>query len=199
MAVNDIVFTDPAHITLNVPVASTAGLGSRTASVTNPEGQSAISASGILTVTASVDTDGDGSPDWWVQQHFGHPTGQAGDKSLAGRDADGDGMSNLDEYRAGTNPRSPASVMRITAISVDGAGAHITFGSLAGKNYRLEYKTNVTDGSWTLVATNIPGLNGTMTAHDPAAAGMGSSACMRHGADGPRGPHRASQSRGADG
>lgn len=172
VTVNGILFTDPTHITLNVTVASSATLGSRMVSVTNPDGQSAISASGILTVVAPVDTDGDGIPDWWVQQYFGHPTGQAGDKSLAGSDADGDGMSNLDEYRAGTDPRSPASVMRITAISLDGGGAHITFASLATKNYRLEYKNSVTDASWTLVATNIPGLSGTTTVLDPAAAGM---------------------------
>ena len=172
VTVNGIVFTDPTHITLNVTVASNATLGSRTVSVTNPDGQSAVSASGILTVITSVDTDGDGIPDWWMQQYFGHATGQAGDKSLTGNDADGDGMSNLDEYRAGTGPRSPASVLRVTAISVDGAGAHITFASLAGKNYRLEYKNNVSDASWTLVAANIPGSSGTTTAPDPAAVGM---------------------------
>jgi len=28
-------------------------------------------------------TDGDGIPDDWMMQHFGHPTGQAGDRSRA--------------------------------------------------------------------------------------------------------------------
>src|SRR5207302_6046035 len=26
----------------------------------------------------TYDSDGDGIPDWWTQQYFGHPTGQAG-------------------------------------------------------------------------------------------------------------------------
>src|SRR5581483_4129846 len=51
-----------------------------------------------------VDTDGDGIPDWWMLQNFGHATGQAADKSRATDDADGDGINNFAEYLAGTNP-----------------------------------------------------------------------------------------------
>ena len=172
VSVNSIVFTDPTHITINVTVAANATIGARSVTVTNPDGQTATSGAGILTVVSPVDTDGDGIPDWWMQQYFGHPTGQAGDKSLAGSDADGDGMSNLDEYRAGTDPQSPSSILRITAITVNGAGANITFTSLVGKKYRLEFKNAVTDVSWTLVVDNIPGLNGTTTALDSGAIGM---------------------------
>lgn len=42
------------------------------------------------------DRDGDGLPDWWQTQH--HLTGGASG------DADGDGVSNAEEYRLGTNP-----------------------------------------------------------------------------------------------
>jgi len=50
------------------------------------------------------DSDADGIQDWWMVQYFGHPTGQAGDHSLATDDANLDGRSNLQEYLAGTNP-----------------------------------------------------------------------------------------------
>ena len=61
----------------------------------------------------SADTDGDGLPDGWTLFYFGHPTGQAGDKSRAQDDADSDGISNLQEYINGTNPlyADPISVL----------------------------------------------------------------------------------------
>jgi len=47
-----------------------------------------------------LDADGNGLLDTWEQQHFGH-TGVA-----PGADADDDGLSNLLEFQAGTNPNS---------------------------------------------------------------------------------------------
>ncbi|MBI4326863.1 MAG: hypothetical protein HY674_16615 [Chloroflexi bacterium] len=54
------------------------------------------------------DADGDGIPDSWEQQYFGSITNCAHDA-----DPDGDGMPNLPEYLADTNPfgqiRNPKS------------------------------------------------------------------------------------------
>ena len=55
------------------------------------------------------DSDGDGIPDWWTQLYFGHPTGLALDYSRAADDPDGDGLTNLEEYRLGTDPQNPDS------------------------------------------------------------------------------------------
>ena len=44
----------------------------------------------------AADGDGDGLPDWWEKQHGGELT--------PGGDADGDGLTNLAEYRAATDP-----------------------------------------------------------------------------------------------
>ncbi len=49
-----------------------------------------------------VDTDGDGLPDWWEQEHFGSPL--AAD---AGGDEDFDGLTNLGECQHGANPWVP--------------------------------------------------------------------------------------------
>jgi hypothetical protein len=64
---------------------------------------------GGLNNLPALDNDGDGIPDWWMIQCFGHPTGQVGDLSRAQDDADGDGMNNLQEFLAGTMPIDPAS------------------------------------------------------------------------------------------
>jgi type IX secretion system substrate protein len=50
VTVNSITFIDSTHLTLNVSVDSTAPLGVRTITVTNPDSQSATSLSGILTI-----------------------------------------------------------------------------------------------------------------------------------------------------
>lgn len=46
------------------------------------------------------DTDDDGIPDWWEIIYFGGPT-----NAVASADPDGDGLTNLQEYLGGTNPR----------------------------------------------------------------------------------------------
>ncbi|MBI3834995.1 MAG: hypothetical protein HY287_11760 [Planctomycetes bacterium] len=50
VAVNSVTFTDPTHVTLNITVDAGAAPGARTVTVTNPDGQSTVSASGILTI-----------------------------------------------------------------------------------------------------------------------------------------------------
>ncbi len=48
-----------------------------------------------------IDTDGNGLPDWWEQQHFGH---NGVDPNA---DPDNDGLSNLQEYQNNTDPNNP--------------------------------------------------------------------------------------------
>ena len=50
-------------------------------------------------ISVDPDTDGDGIPDWWETLYFGGPT-----NAVAHADPDGDGISNLQEYRRNTNP-----------------------------------------------------------------------------------------------
>lgn len=169
VTLNRVTYSDPTHLTLNVTVSSTATLGSRTITITNPDAQTSVSATGLLIVSASADVDSDGTPDWWMQKYFGHATGQAADRSRASDDADGDGFTNMQEFRAHTDPRNPLSALRVTAVQRETDGTHITFMSVAGKSYRLEAKDSLTAPTWTTIADNIFGLGGTTTVIDTAA------------------------------
>ncbi|MEY2526915.1 MAG: large repetitive protein, partial [Verrucomicrobiota bacterium] len=81
----------------SVPLAAAAPSGYViTATATDPNGNTS-QFSATQTVT-TIDSDGDGIPDNWMNLHFSHATGQAADKSRATDDADGDGMTNIQEY-----------------------------------------------------------------------------------------------------
>ncbi len=62
----------------------------------------ALNGSRSITVTVIPDYDHDRMPNAWEQQYQLNPL----DASDANIDVDNDGLSNLDEYRYGTNPRS---------------------------------------------------------------------------------------------
>jgi hypothetical protein len=52
VTVNSVTYTDPTHVTLNLNT-NTATVGNQTITVTNPDGQSLTSSTGILTITAA--------------------------------------------------------------------------------------------------------------------------------------------------
>ena len=79
------------------------------------------------------DTDADGMPDIWENEHGFNPNNPLD----AGKDADGDGLTNLGEYQAGTDPRDPDSALRITDVSPEGEDARVTWTAEGGHHYLL--------------------------------------------------------------
>ncbi len=80
-----------------------------------------------------IDTDGDGIPDGW--ELFYGLNRNVADATL---DTDGDGLDNLREFIAHTNPLSPNSTLRITAVQKPGATTYgLTWQSVAGLTYRI--------------------------------------------------------------
>lgn len=77
----------------------------------------------------SEDGDGDGMPDTWEQAHRFDPLNAAD----AAFDADPDGQMNLNEYRAGTDPREGASRFAIVEIIHDMNGVSLTWRSAPGR------------------------------------------------------------------
>jgi Tol biopolymer transport system component len=104
---------------------------------------------GGLNNLSALDSDGDGIPDWWMIQYFGHATGQAGDLSRAQDDADGDGVNNLQEFLAGTIPTDPGSVLALRiAAGVSGTNVMLNWDAVSGKHYQVLSTTNLNDAVW---------------------------------------------------
>jgi hypothetical protein len=114
-----------------------------------------VFAAGLNNLPA-LDSDGDGIPDWWMIEYFGHPTGQAGDLSLAQDDADGSGMSNLQDFLAGTDPTDPTSVLALH-IAADATGTNMVLNwtAVSGKNYQILSTTNLNDAVWPVVPGSV--------------------------------------------
>jgi hypothetical protein len=104
-----------------------------------------------------LDSDSDGLPDYWTEEHFGTTTGSAANASAAASDADGDGKTNLDEYLAGTDPKSAAERFVAEVASVSASGVAIRFASVVGRSYSIEFSGDLAAGSWQTVRTGITG------------------------------------------
>ena len=64
-------------------------------------------------------------------------------------DSDGDGVPNILEAIAGTDPFDPTSVPKISFSAVAGTNFAVTIPSALGKQYVLESATPVAGGNWT--------------------------------------------------
>ncbi|MGH7992724.1 MAG: hypothetical protein ACREDQ_04350, partial [Limisphaerales bacterium] len=117
---------------------------------------------------ADVFSDTDGVPDWWRLAYFGHALGSASDLSRGADDADGDGVSNLTEYRNGTDPLNPASYPMLPPFNLElasiGAGfVQLSFPSATNWTYQLQHSTQVGPGSpWLNIGPAVSGTGGTI-------------------------------------
>ena len=108
---------------------------------------------GTSMIMFGPDSVGDGATDSWRSY-----SGLAGDGSQDNIDSDGDGLTNLQEYFAGTNPNNPASRFAIQSVARQPNGFVINWQSVAGINYQLQWKAQITD-SWQSVSSNNMPLN----------------------------------------
>ena len=105
------------------------------------------------------DIDYDGLWDTWEDTHFGG-AGMTG--SGANDDYDNDGISNLVEFRAGTDPANAASGFKITVFEKLTDTVRIDWRSEAGKSYRILKADNLSDNNWIPLREQItaaPGEN----------------------------------------
>ena len=100
-------------------------------------------------------TPSDGIPNNWMTYYFGNADPAIGMNHRATNDFDGDGLNNLNEYRAGMNPTNSSSAQRITSL----ANGTLQFQAKAYELYEVLGSTNLK--SWNRVAvpfvpTNAP-------------------------------------------
>lgn len=101
-----------------------------------------VFAMGLDGPVADLDADKDGLLDDWERAIFGDLRFEAGD------DPDQDGMTNAAEFRAGTDAAEAGSVFGILKIESGDVGRVITWRSVAGKRYQLEFRPSVNAGEW---------------------------------------------------
>ncbi len=108
-----------------------------------PNIANAASVSGATTTLVMMprDTDGDGLPDGWEQHYGGTPDGMS-----PGDDDDADGMNNLGESVAGTDPTDPESVLRINGTQVGANEFFLHWPSVANRIYSIGRSTNLVEG-----------------------------------------------------
>jgi hypothetical protein len=93
------------------------------------------------------DRDNDHLPDTWEIQFGFDPD----DSSDAGRDADQDGVSNLDERLAGTDPLSSDSRLRLEMLDgLEPGQCRLEFLAVSNRTYALEIAEDALDGPWRL-------------------------------------------------
>lgn len=121
--------------------------------------------------SSTEDYDHDGLPDWWENTN-GFDRINPNDADF---DTDLDGHKNLQEYRAGTNPRDASSVLRFTSIhfSRDDTNMLLTFRAMANHTYSILWKESADASTWKKLADVDAGAERMETAVDPLPPVMG--------------------------
>jgi len=159
---------------MTAPLAIADGAASGQYAVDFSWNEGASHSNGLVRVGSlpEPDSDNDGLPDWWEELYFEGPT--IADPAV---DSDDDGMTNLQEYVARTNPRERTSVLQLTAAAFEVGGFKVFFPTVSGVVYRLLRSDDLS--SWAPVGPDIPGTGATGEATDPDAPRPDEARCYR--------------------
>ena len=108
--------------------------------VSNVASQTA-SSSAVLTVLP--DADRDSLPDSWEAAHAGF---NPNDPADGARDDDSDGMTNAEEYLAGTDYLDPASKLKIR-LDMTG-GTKLSFTAVSNRTYAVQFSDALSSAQW---------------------------------------------------
>jgi hypothetical protein len=96
---------------------------------------------------ACSDIDADGLPDIVEIQLYGNPT-----NGLADANSDGDGLTNREEFIAGTSPDDENSVFAVSNAPPSPAGHVLTWNAIPGRVYTVVWTDDLGNGFQTLEA-----------------------------------------------
>ncbi|MCP5534108.1 MAG: hypothetical protein H7A48_13135 [Akkermansiaceae bacterium] len=96
----------------------------------------------LIDTAVPLDSDSDGIPDAWEDSNGLDKLDPADPID----DDDLDGYSNLAEYYAGTDPQDRSSLLRATGTTRTAGGVLITWASVPGRSYRIEWTDDF--GNW---------------------------------------------------
>lgn len=138
-------------ISMSISIASNATPGLRTFLV--QQGANVAYANGFLKIRPAVlDYNFDGLNDVFQRTYFSLFTAA---NAAPNADPDGDGMNNLSEYIAGTNPTNAASLLKMLALSKASANVTVRWLSVSNKNYQVSSRTNLILGSWQNIGSTV--------------------------------------------
>ena len=101
------------------------------------------------TIQMEYDQDFDGMPDFWELAFFGDVL-----SAVATDDFDMDGVSNLNEWISGTDPKDGASIFKGTMTTLSGGMGYTAiwaWDSIVGTTYKITRKTSPTDTMGTVI------------------------------------------------
>ncbi|MFO1475410.1 MAG: M12 family metallopeptidase [Verrucomicrobiota bacterium] len=142
-----------------------------TATATDPSGNTSPLSGGVT--VAATDSVGDGIPNAWRSFRFGGTGTTTNSQSCAACDPDQDGLSNYQEFLAGTNPTHAASTIKLSVLGVANPDVTLGINSAPGVVCRVEARTDLAAGSWTVLADQLIGNGGTVSLVDPGAGTLG--------------------------
>jgi len=117
--------------------------------------------------TYGADGNADGIPDEWQISHWGATASKWG---APGDDSDGDGMSNQQEFMAGTDPRDAASSLKTEVQTVQGA-LYFKWNTVPGKVYQMQFSSDFQ--SWTNLGAQRMAVSGEDSVFVEQSAGLG--------------------------
>ena len=113
-----------------------------------------------------IDKNLNGLPDdWEARYNF-----DSIDANIVQSDFDGDGLTNFNEYLAGSDPTDVASNLALVSVRITSNNILIEFIAHAGASYLLQEASNLAQGKWRTVARlNSRAISGPVIITEPLA------------------------------
>ncbi len=120
----------------------------------------------IKITTIAADSDGDGIPDWYVDKYNLWPR-DGETKDIANSDDDGDGLTNLEEYKLGSDPKNPndpnhTTITPVNTVTLNKSAINLGIGKTAKVTATIT-PANATNKKvvWSVTDSSVASISGT--------------------------------------